>query len=272
VRYSTPGGRHELRARLIVGADGRFSKVRRLAGLEAAVSAAQPFDLLWFRLPRHAGDPSGGVYLGDGGWLVMLNRGAEWQIAFSLPKGGYQRLRASGIDALRRSIGVVVPWLAERAGALRDWKQTSLLVVEVSRLRRWYRPGLLLIGDAAHTMSPVAGVGISVALQDAAVAANLLAPSLRASRSDVRALAAVQRRREPAVRIVQAYQALAQRCLLSTGRGQPGRIPLPLRLQGRLPLLRDLTARVFGLGVWPIRLEPPQAAGSVATCSPGRHA
>jgi 2-polyprenyl-6-methoxyphenol hydroxylase-like FAD-dependent oxidoreductase len=256
VRYRARDGWHEVRTQLVVGADGRFSRLRGLAGLEP-VRTGSPVDLLWFRLPRRETDPAGGAFLGDGGWVALLNRGAQWQVGYSLAKGGYARLRAQGLEALRRSVGLRVPWLAGRTDALRDWNQTSLLAVETCRLRRWYRPGLLLIGDAAHTMSPVGGVGISVALQDAAVASNVLGPRLRAGRVAVADLAAVQRRREWPVRIVQAYQGLVQGWLLATPRGEAARrVPLGFRLQARLPVLGDLAARIFGLGVWPVRLTP----------------
>jgi 2-polyprenyl-6-methoxyphenol hydroxylase-like FAD-dependent oxidoreductase len=259
VRYRARDGWHEVRTQLVVGADGRFSRLRGLAELEP-VRTASPIDMLWFRLPRRETDPAGGVYLGDRGWIGLQNRGAEWQVGYSLAKGGYARLRAEGLEALRRSVGLRVPWLAGRTDALRDWSQTSLLAVEACRLRRWYRPGLLLIGDAAHTMSPVGGVGISVAIQDAAVASNVLGPRLRARDVRVADLAAVQRRREWPVRVVQAYQRVVQGWLLATARGAaPGRVPLGLRLQAHLPLLRHLDAWIFGLGVWPVRLSPPPA-------------
>jgi 2-polyprenyl-6-methoxyphenol hydroxylase-like FAD-dependent oxidoreductase len=256
VRYRARDGWHEVRTPLVVGADGRFSRLRGLAGLEP-VRTASPIDILWFRLPREATDPAGGAYLGDGGWVALQDRGAQWQLGYSLAKGGYARLRAEGLAALRRSVELRVPWLAGRTDALRDWSQTSLLAVESCRLRRWYRPGLLLIGDAAHTMSPVGAVGISVALQDAAVASNVLGPRLRAGRVRVADLAAVQRRREWPVRLVQAYQGVVQGWLLATRRGEAARrVPLGFRLQARLPLLGDLAARIFGLGVWPVRLRP----------------
>ena len=256
VRYRARDGWHEVHTHLVVGADGRFSRLRGLAGLEP-VRTASPVDILWFRLPRQETDPAGGAYVGDGGWAALQNRGAHWQIGYSLAKGGYARLRGQGLGALRRSVELRVPWLAGRTDALRDWNQTSLLAVESCRLRRWYRPGLLLIGDAAHTMSPVGAVGISVALQDAAVASNVLGPRLRARRVREADLAAVQRRREWPVRIVQAYQRLVQGWLLATPRGVVApRVPLGFRVQARLPLLRDLAARIFGLGVWPVRLHP----------------
>jgi 2-polyprenyl-6-methoxyphenol hydroxylase-like FAD-dependent oxidoreductase len=256
VRYRAKDGWHEIRTELVIGADGRSSRLRGLAGLEP-VRTASPIDFLWFRLPRHDTDPGGGAYLGDGGWCGLLNRGAEWQVSYSLEKGGYPRLRSQGVDALRRSVELRVPWLAGRTEALHDWHQTSLLSVEVCRLRRWYQPGLLLIGDAAHTMSPIGGVGISEAIQDAVVASNILGPRLRAGQVRVSDLAAVQRRREWPVRIVQGYQRLTQASLMATSAGvAAGRVPLGLRVQARTPLLRDVAAQIFGLGVWPARLCP----------------
>ena len=269
VRYRARDGWHEVRTQLVVGADGRFSRLRGLAGLEP-VRTGSPFDLLWFRLPRQETDPAGGAFLGDGGWVALQDRGAQWQVGYSLAKGGYARLRAQGLEALRRSVGLRVPWLAGRTDALREWGQTSLLAVETCRLRRWYRPGLLLLGDAAHTMSPVGGVGISVALQDAAVASNVLGPRLRAGGVRVADLAAVQRRREWPVRVVQAYQGLVQGWMLSTRRGVVARrVPLGFRVLARLPFLGDLGARIFGLGVWPVRLRPaPTPAPAPAARSP----
>jgi 2-polyprenyl-6-methoxyphenol hydroxylase-like FAD-dependent oxidoreductase len=261
VRYCAHDGWHEVRAQVVVGADGRFSRVRSLAGLEP-IRTAPPFDLLWFRLPREASDAAGGVYLGSGQWLALLNRGDAWQVAYSLPKGGYQALRAAGLDELRRSVRRIVPWLADRTSALQDWNQAALLAVEVSHPRQWYRPGLLLLGDAAHTMSPVAGVGIGLAIQDAAEAANVLAPRLRAGRVAITDLAEVQRRREWAVRLVQAYQGVAQSWLLASQRDQAARIPIALRVQARVPLLRDLAARIFELGVRPVRLSASSGTSS----------
>jgi 2-polyprenyl-6-methoxyphenol hydroxylase-like FAD-dependent oxidoreductase len=259
VRYRANDGWHEVRTHLVVGADGRSSRLRGLAGLEP-VRTASSVDFLWFRLPRQQTDPDGGVYVGDGGWIALLNRGAEWQVGYSLAKGGYARLRAGGLDALRRSVERRVPWLADRTDALRAWNQTSLLSVEVCRLRRWYQPGLLLIGDAAHTMSPLGGVGISEAIQDAAAASNILGPRLRDGRVRVTDLAAVQRRREWPVRIVQAYQRVVEGWYLASGAPTNG-LPLGLRLQTRIPMMRNLAALIFGVGVWPVRLTPTPTPG-----------
>ena len=215
-------------------------------------------------MPRSEADPAGGVYLGDGGWAVLLNRGAEWQVGFSLKKGNYALLRAQGLDALRRSVELRVPWLADRTDSLRDWRRTSLLSVEVCHLRRWYCPGLLMIGDAAHTMSPIGAVGISEAIQDAVVASNVLGPRLQAGRVSETDLASVQRRREWPMRVVQVNQRLMQSCFIATRHGAPAdRVPFVLRAKARIPFVRDLTARVFGLGVWPARLKPASGGAPV---------
>jgi 2-polyprenyl-6-methoxyphenol hydroxylase-like FAD-dependent oxidoreductase len=259
VRYRATDGWHEVRTQLVVAADGRFSRVRSLAGLEPMRTPAA-FDLLWFRLPRHDTDPAPGVFVSDGGWTVLHNRGTDWQVGSTIAKGSYPRVRAEGLEAVRRPIALRVPWLAERMNAMHDWNEVSMLAVESSRLRRWYRPGLLLIGDAAHTMSPIGAVGITVAIQDAAVASNVLGPRLRAGGVSVADLGAVQRRREWPVRIVQAYQRLMQGWMLAAPAANgAGRMPVGDRLQQRIPFLRHLGARIFGVGVWPIRLSPAPA-------------
>ena len=193
-------------------------------------------DMLYFRLARDETRSRARDLHRRRGWAVLANRRTEWQVGYSLAKGGYAGC-GEGIESLRRSVAFRVPWLAGRTNALRDWSQMSLLTVETCRLRRWYRPVSLLIGDAAHTMSPVGGVGITVALQDAAVAANVLVPRLRAGRVRVEDLAAVQRQREWPVRTVQAYQRLVQSWLLRTPRGRAtkGRSGLPPGGSARVP-------------------------------------
>jgi 2-polyprenyl-6-methoxyphenol hydroxylase-like FAD-dependent oxidoreductase len=245
VRYLAEDGWHELRAVLTVGADGRFSKVRHLAGLRAVPSGEPPMDVLWFRLPKEPGDPQDSATgaLGRGRGVAMLSRPADWQIGYIFPKGGYQRLRAAGLEALRRSIVELVPWLAGRVELLRDWHQLSFLSVEASCCRRWHRPGLLLIGDAAHVMSPAGGIGINYAIQDAVAAANLLAGPLLKGEVRLRDLAAVQRRRERVTRWAQAFQAtVPRRALFARGRpaGGPVRLPWLVRQLPRVPLLRYL--------------------------------
>src|SRR6266699_2731027 len=198
VHYRGQDGWHEVRATLTVGADGRFSRVRKLVGFEP-VQTAQAMDVLWFRLPRKANDPTEPAgRIGGGHILIMLNRDQDWQMGYVIPKGGYQKLRAAGLPALRREISQLLPTWAEpeRMDTIQEWKQVSILSVESSRLPRWYRPGLLLIGDAAHVMSPVGGVGINYAIQDAVVAANVLSEPLKAGKIRLHDLAEVQRQRE----------------------------------------------------------------------------
>lgn len=276
VRYRTHDGQCEIEADLTVAADGRFSKVRQLAGVEL-VGDAQPIDYLWFRLPHLETDPpgAGGVYAGEGQVMVLLDRGVEWQVSYWLPKGGYQELRAMGLDALRRSLALLAPWLADRSVQLRDWSQVSLLAVESSRARRWYRPGLLLIGDAAHVMLPVGGVGINMAIQDAVAAANLLGPRLAAGDLRRRDLAALQRRREWPTRLVQGVQSLMQREMLRAGQvdwAGPIRVPTLWRLAERLPQVRGLRTRLLAYGgLWPerVRVDPADHNLEAAqACSP----
>ncbi len=245
VRYRADDGWHELRALLTVGADGRFSKVRHLAGLRTFPSGEPPMDVLWFRLPRRPGDPEDSATgaLGQGRGLALLTRPNDWQIAFIFPKGGYQRLRDAGLDALRHSIVELVPWLAGRVDGLQDWHQLALLSTQATCCRRWYRPGLLLIGDAAHVMSPAGGIGINSAIQDAVAAANLLTGPLLRGVVCVRDLAAVQRRRLLVTRLVQALQAFGPRRFITPRgllKGGPGRLPWPVRFALRVPGLRRL--------------------------------
>jgi 2-polyprenyl-6-methoxyphenol hydroxylase-like FAD-dependent oxidoreductase len=250
VRYEERGGTRELRATLTVGADGRGSRVRHLGGFEMR-KTSPPMDILWFRVPRTPSDPEGGVaFFGGGHGLVMLDRGEQWQAAYVILKGSYSQARAAGVDALRRSLARIMPQFAERFDGLKDWKQVSMLSVESSRVKRWHRPGLLLVGDAAHVMSPVGGVGINYAIQDAVVAANVLAEPLKSGTLNEADLAEVQRQREWPTRLIQALQAQIQKRLIA-GALDPKRsfkVPLLLRLILRLPLLRDLPARVIGFG------------------------
>ena len=180
VHYRTRGGQHDLRAPLTIGADGRFSRLRRLAGFELE-SNAPPMDVIWFRLPRRPGDPEEAHgKIGKGHLMVILNRGDEWQIAYVIAKGAYKEIHDAGLPAFRRAIAEMAPELADRVDTIQDWHQTALLAVEAGRVKRWFRPGLLLIGDAAHVMSPVGGVGINYAIQDAVVASNVLTRAAQA--------------------------------------------------------------------------------------------
>lgn len=249
---------HEVRAPLTVAADGRFSKVRSLLGLEP-VKTAPPMDVIWFRLPRQAEDPQDTVafYIRGGHLVILLERAAEWQVGYVIVKGSFHELRAGGLEALRRSLAEMVPWLAGRVGHLTDWKQVAVLAVESSRLPRWYEPGVLLIGDAAHVMSPVAGVGINYAIQDAVEAFNLLAEPLQKGSVGVSDLAAVQKRREWPTRVIQAFQGQVQRQIAAPAlaAGRPFRLPLLLRILLRLPVLRNLPGRLIAFGIRRVRVK-----------------
>ncbi|HEX4542813.1 MAG TPA: FAD-dependent oxidoreductase [Candidatus Acidoferrum sp.] len=262
VRYQTDGGIHELRALLTVGADGRFSRVRHLAGIQP-VGTSPPMDVLWFRLPHLPDeiDVPGGAFGGfaRGHILGGFDRKDYWQVAFVIAKGSYQSLRAERIEGLRRRIVEIEPRLAKNVESLTDWHQVSLLSVESSRCPRWYEPGLLLIGDAAHAMSPVGGVGINYAVQDAVVAGNLLTKPLLDGCVTIDQLHAIQRKREWPVRIIQAFQTQLQKRVIATAlRAQEQRtlrIPWFIRAFTRIPFLRDIPSRMMALGVVRVRVE-----------------
>ena len=260
VRYLSPDGEHELRAPLTVGADGRFSTVRRLAGIEP-IKTAPPMDVLWFRLPKIPGEPEGvgGAFggIGRGRIFIVLERDTYWQAGLVFPKGHYQELRAQGVEAVRKSLIETEPHFAKHAESLTDWQQFTLLSVESSRCPLWHKPGLLLIGDAAHVMSPVGGVGINYAIQDAVVAANILAAPLKAGNVAESTLAEVQRQREWPVRVVQRMQSVMQNNLLAKALASqgPSRVPWIMRVFVRIPILRDLPTRLIALGPRRVHLE-----------------
>jgi 2-polyprenyl-6-methoxyphenol hydroxylase-like FAD-dependent oxidoreductase len=252
VRAVGPDGPLEIRTDLVVAADGRSSVLRAAAKLEVQDFGA-PMDVLWLRLPRHADDPREAMgYFGAGHVFVMLDRGDYWQCAFVIPKGALAELQKGDVAWLRGEIRQLVPFLADRVDALRSWDDAKLLTVKIDRLREWARPGLLCIGDAAHAMSPVGGVGINLAIQDAVAAANLLAEPLRRGTPSLEELGAVQRRRELPTRLTQRLQIFAQQNVIApTLAGAPLRVPLPLRLLDAWPRLRRIPARVIGLGFRP---------------------
>ncbi|HEX8143787.1 MAG TPA: FAD-dependent monooxygenase, partial [Pyrinomonadaceae bacterium] len=195
--------------------------------------------------------------IGKGFILVMLDRDDSWQIGYVIPKGSYQQVRAAGLETLRSQVVEAAPELADRVALLEDWKQVSLLSVESSRCPRWFKPGLLLIGDAAHVMSPVGGVGINYAIQDAVAAANLLTGPLKRGQVTLNDLAAVERRRVWPTRIIQRLQTIIQRNVIAGGLdpNRPFRLPLAVRLMLRLPVLRNLPARLIAFGFWPVHLK-----------------
>jgi 2-polyprenyl-6-methoxyphenol hydroxylase-like FAD-dependent oxidoreductase len=259
VDVSTPEGPLRVRADLVVAADGRHSVLRDRSGLPVETFGA-PMDVLWFRLPRAAADPFTPMGRFEGGRIfIALNRGDYWQCGFVIAKGSLDALRARGLDAFRTEVGRLAPYAATRVGEIRSWDDVKLLTVQVDRLRQWARPGLLCIGDAAHAMSPVGGVGINLAIQDAVAAANRLAVPLAERRLALDDLRAVQRRRELPTRVIQRVQLAVQRRVIApvlAARG-PIRAPAFLRLLPRLPLLRRLPARIVGLGIRPEHVRSP---------------
>lgn len=260
VGYRSGDGGGEVRAELTVAADGRFSRLRKLAALEP-VRQSGAMEVLWFRLPRRPDDrhDEAAIDVGPREIIAVLGRPTEWQLGYVGPPGRYRQVKADGLEAFRRSLLTILPWLEDRVGLLEGWDDISLLSVEASRLARWHRPGLLFIGDAAHVMLPVGGVGINCAIADAVEAANVLADPLRNGAVGDRHLAEVQRRREGVTRVIQRFQAEVQRRLVAAFEaGRMFRLPLPLRLILRVPGLRDLPPRVAAFGVRRVRLERPE--------------
>jgi 2-polyprenyl-6-methoxyphenol hydroxylase-like FAD-dependent oxidoreductase len=253
VRYQGRDGWHEVRALLTVGADGRFSKLRKLAGFEA-VTTSPPMDVLWLRVSKRP-EEVGGIMgrFGSGALLVELDRGAQWQLGYVIRKGSFKQLQAAGVEALRQSIAAIAPELADRVHEVESWKDVALLSVASDRLRRWYKPGLLLIGDAAHVMSPAGGNGINYAVMDAVAAANLLTEPLKAGNVRPSDLAKVQKRREWPTRIIQAIIRGVQDRVINRALDPTAAVQLPLVLRlpliRNLPLIRDLPPRLIGFGI-----------------------
>jgi len=251
VRVRTAEGERELRADLVVAADGRDSRVRAAAGLQA-IDFGAPMDVVWMRLSKQPGDPEQIFGRIDFGRIfVMLDRGDYWQCGLVIPKGGLAEMQRRGIDALRNDITEMNPFLSDRVAELRTWDDIKLLTVQVNRLREWCRPGLLCIGDAAHAMSPIGGVGINLAIQDAVAAANILIPELRHGAAvPIEALRRVQRRRELPTRVTQRAQLMIQNNVIKRVLGRRGRMrpPLVVRALGASPLLQRIPARLLGLG------------------------
>ncbi|RFU21646.1 FAD-dependent oxidoreductase [Geodermatophilus marinus] len=263
VRYRTADGEHALRARLTVAADGRHSLLRADAGLRLREFGA-PMDVLWFRLPRVPGVAApafgGAGRVARGRLLVLIDRGSYWQTAFLVPKGGAAALRDAGLDSFRSGLVELLPGMAPALGVLRSWDDVRVLSVRVDRLRRWHLPGLLVIGDAAHAMSPIGGVGINLAVQDAAAAARLLAGPLRRRRVTPRRLARVRRRRLlPTVVTQQLQRQVQRRFLARVLAGEDVGTPRVLRVLQRHPVLQGLPARLIGIGLLPEHAPPGPA-------------
>ena len=253
VRGKTAEAPFEVRADLVVAADGRHSELRDHSGLELEDVGA-PMDVLWFRLPRAADDTDQTQARFEAGHLfVMLNRGDYWQCAFVIPKGGNEAVRGRGLEAFRTTVGKLLPFESARAGSIASFDDVKLLTVQINRLKRWWKPGFLCIGDAAHAMSPVGGVGVNLAVQDAVAAANVLAPAFKAGGVGDKELAAVQRRREWPTKVTQRLQVVMQNNVIAPTLAAKGEIrpPLALRILTRMPVLSRLPARLIGLGVRP---------------------
>ncbi len=260
VRAKMPEGAVNITADLVVGCDGRHSTVRASAGL-AVESLGAPMDVLWFRVSRRQTDSAETFgHMEAGVMMVMLNRDDYWQCAYVIPKGGIDRVKAKGLPAFRDSVVAMSPFLSDRIGEIESWDNVKLLTVTVDRLPRWHRPGLLCIGDAAHAMSPIGGVGVNLAIQDAVAAANILAVPLKEGRLTNALLEAVQRRRTMPMRVIQWLQVKIQNNVLSSvlasvERPKP---PFAARLFNWFPLLRRIPARLIGLGVRPEHIRTPE--------------
>jgi 2-polyprenyl-6-methoxyphenol hydroxylase-like FAD-dependent oxidoreductase len=261
VRAETPDGPIEIKADLTVGCDGRHSTVRARAGFKVEDIGA-PMDVLWFRLSKKPGDPSESSGRFTAGRIVILiDRGDYWQCAFLIRKGAIEDTKRAGLPAFRQSVAQIMPAFADRVDDLKDWDQVKLLTVAVDRLDRWHRPGLLCIGDAAHAMSPVGGVGVNLAVQDAVAAANILWRPLKDGTLREDDLDAVEERREFPTRVTQRMQVFVQNKVVDValGANQALQAPLALRLMSRFPLLRRIPARLVGMGVRPEHVHSPDA-------------
>ena len=259
VRAKTPNGSLEVHAGLVVGADGRHSVIRKRAGLSVQDLGA-PMDVMWMRISRRPDDRGQTFgHVDRGRILVLLNRETYWQAAFVIPKGESVRIRERGLEAFREEIGRFEPFLRSRLHELRDWKDISLLTVTVDRLSEWSRPGLLCIGDAAHAMSPIGGVGINLAIQDAVATANILGAALLKRTPSASELHGVQRRRDFPTRATQRLQIGIQNNIIRRVLGSTKQLslPWPLKLLRRWPILRRIPARLVGIGFRPEHVKTP---------------
>jgi 2-polyprenyl-6-methoxyphenol hydroxylase-like FAD-dependent oxidoreductase len=269
VRAKTPEGELEIGAALTVGADGRHSTVRERAGFEREVLGA-PMDVLWTRISRIASDPAQTLGRFDSGKiLVMLNREDYWQLAYVIPKGSADELRKNDISVLRERISEAAPYLQDRVRELCSWDEVKLLTVAVDRLRRWARPGVLCIGDAAHAMSPIGGVGINLAIQDAVATANILAERLRAGAPSLSDLDEVQKRRMFPTRATQKMQIAAQNAIVKRILETKGPLAMPwqIKLMQRFPVLQRIPARLIGVGFRPEHVHTREYSGAVDTAA-----
>jgi 2-polyprenyl-6-methoxyphenol hydroxylase-like FAD-dependent oxidoreductase len=261
VRAKTPDGQIEIRADLTVGCDGRHSTLRERAGFSVENLRA-PMDVMWFRISRKDNDPAGvAARVESGRMLVMLNRNDYWQCAYIIPKGTADEVKQVGLDEFRNSVGDLFPLLRDRLHEIDSWDKVKLLTVEVDRLQRWYRAGLICIGDAAHAMSPIGGVGINLAVQDAVAAANILAEPLRRGTVTIETLKQVQQRREFPTRVTQRLQIIMQNNLIGpalANRSKRPRAPLFMKMM-QWPLLRRIPGRLLAYGIRPEHIHAPAA-------------
>ncbi|MGB7939551.1 MAG: FAD-dependent oxidoreductase [Pseudolabrys sp.] len=260
VRAKSPEGELEIRAELIVGCDSRHSTIRTKAGLKSDDYGA-PMDVMWFRLSHRPGDSEETVgHIESGRMMVMLNRNDYWQCAYVIPKGTAEEVRSAGLDKFRQVIADMSPFVRDRLGEIESWDQVKLLTVAVDRLRRWFRPGLLCIGDAAHAMSPIGGVGINLAVQDAVAAANILAQPLRHGTMTIETLESVQRRREFPTRFTQRLQLVLQNNIIGPAlEGRRPEAPFFMKML-QWPLLRRIPGRLLALGIRPEHIRTPDIA------------
>ncbi|HTV34800.1 MAG TPA: FAD-dependent oxidoreductase [Xanthobacteraceae bacterium] len=266
VRATTADGTLTIRADLTVGCDGRHSAVRERAGFKSE-DYGSPMDVLWFRMLRKSGDTSDTFgHIEAGKMMIMLDRGDYWQCAYVISKGGIEKVKAEGIEAFRKRVVDMSPFLADRIGELKSWDDVKLLSVSVDRLQQWWRPGLICIGDAAHAMSPIGGVGINMAVQDAVAAANRLAGPLASGRVGDEDLQAIQERRTLPVRFTQWLQLTIQKRIISRvlemGSERRPTPPLVFKLFNVVPALRRIPARLLGLGIRPEHVHTPDVLAS----------
>jgi len=272
VRAKTAKGDLEIRSDLVVAADGRHSTIRDVTGFSVEELGA-PMDVLWFRISRDAADPETTTFFFEAGHVViLLDRGKYWQIAYIIPKGGFEEMKDEGMDAFFAQLTRIAPFLSDRTGELKGWDDIKLLSVQVDRLDKWHKPGLLLIGDAAHAMSPIGGVGVNLAVQDGVAAANILAGPLREGLLSDSDLAAVQARRTFPVRVTQKMQVMIQNNVISPLLSKTDTLkpPFPVRLAGQFPVLRRLPAQIIGVGVRPEHVEIDEDPAALKTVKPKR--
>ncbi len=270
VKAEVAGGVTEVRANLVIGTDGRSSTVRRLAGLRV-INTGAPIDVLWFRLSRYEQDP--GQVAGrfdQGRIMILIARGNYWQCAYVIAKGELNNIQAKGLNRFRDELAEVTPFVGERLSELTGWEDIKLLSVAIDHLEKWYGEGLLCIGDSAHAMSPIGGVGINLAVQDAVAAANILYKPLSEKKSiTIAMLKRVQRRRAFAARMIQRIQVVMQNGIMKrkTDKKLQTRIPFFLQMLKKFPLLRRIPARFVGMGVRPEHIHTPAVGGNNSWCS-----